>query len=77
MTKLLMEVKGGVIVRTVSTAPLEFVIVDWDLLDDGTEPCTGIAQPVDEVVENLYEAYDDAIDPPEIEVRDILKDNHL
>lgn len=59
-TMLLIEIQGGVLQRTVSNAPIEICILDWDNVKDDPEPWTPEFGTPDLVVTTkldfLYEA---------------------
>lgn len=76
-TKLLIELKGGTIVRVCANKDVDIAIVDLDLAATGAEPIKKILNP-DAIVENLWEIYNNEQDIPlYAEVKEFLKRNKL
>lgn len=71
-TKVAIEVKNGEVIAVHSTKPIEYVIIDYDGIDNGNTPVSSVFTP-DMVSDNIYEIFTDTSVPVEMEVRDELK----
>jgi hypothetical protein len=71
MTRILIEVNGGVITRITSTAPIEIITVDWDNIQAGD----GFVESVPDRIAKRGEFYQCFMenDPLETEIREDLK----
>lgn len=72
--KIVIEIRGGVLVAVHATQPIEYVLVDYDNIHQGQAP---VCEPSceDRVFGDGYAhtLFTDANDPHEMEVRDELK----
>jgi hypothetical protein len=72
MTRILIEVNGGMITNIISTAPIEIITVDWDNIQAGD----GFVESVpDRIVKRgeFYQTFSDESDPLQMEIHDELK----
>jgi len=69
--KIIIEVSGGIIQNVYSNGPLEYVVVDYDMIVQGRHPVTMPCKP-DIIRDELNTIYDSTI-PPEQEIRESLK----
>jgi hypothetical protein len=56
MTRVIIEVRGGSVVAIGSNAPVEYIVVDWDNGQNGTETVQGPYEP-DYTGETLHEMF--------------------
>lgn len=69
--KILIEVSGGTIQAVHSNSEVNFVIVDYDNINNGESPVSGVFVP-DSRRNNLYEAFSGST-PTENEIYEELK----
>lgn len=54
MTKVIIEIKGGVLNNVIADGPIEYILVDWDNIEQGDEfPKMKDFRQADNVVSNI------------------------
>lgn len=57
MTKIILEVNGGIVTNVIADGPVEYVLVDWDNLEQGDEfPTEEDFREADTIVDSIQES---------------------
>lgn len=57
MTKIILEVNGGIVTNVIADGPVEYVLVDWDNLEAGDEfPTEEDFREADTIVDIIEES---------------------
>lgn len=73
--KLIIEIRGGNLTALLSTANLQYVVVDYDNIGNGGDPVGEPLKP-DGVADDLYTFYNEPT-PQDQEIREELKRIHF
>lgn len=57
MTKIILEVNGGIVTNVIADGPVEYVLVDWDNIEAGDEfPTEEDFREADTIVDSIQES---------------------
>ena len=75
-TKVLITLRGGMVEEVHSNHDIEYVVVDYDLVDQGQCPVHGPREQ-DSKVDNFHELFTDKTEPVDMEIYHELKRYHF